>query len=193
MNYVVEDIQCVEPDALEAPPAGVCVVVDWNPDSMGFPRADVYGETKADLFRYARSQWGGDDATGGWYTEYVVGGVQVINEARRATLRDATIRHLGPIDTSSESFMRLVEDSWYYETKGEINVSAEEGEEPGELHDNPLRRLISQMASNAQTYIDATACEQFDYRGNTLEDVTPGELAHRVARALSILWFGYAS
>jgi len=82
-------------------------------------------------------------------------------------------------------FMRLVEDSWYYETKGDLDLT----EDP----DPALASIVIDLRRLALENINCSASGQFDSHGRELgpeEEVTPEMIAGRIAFALHVIFFG---
>lgn len=79
--YRVSDVQAAEPDELD-PPAGVWLEFDPEKDSMGLDRVAISASTREDLLAYVRDTWGDDDATGGWYSEWIVARVEEVEPTK---------------------------------------------------------------------------------------------------------------
>lgn len=85
MSFRVEDLQAVEPDALERRD-GIVVTVHPELDGMGFNTVDVEGPTRDAVVEYVRSQWGEEDPA--WFAEYVVARVRTLPVSTTKTLRE---------------------------------------------------------------------------------------------------------
>lgn len=74
-RFVVRDLQAIDPSELSQQP-GIGHEVTVERDSMGFPRVDVYGPSRAVLIEYVRDNWGEDDPE--WFAEHVEGRVETV-------------------------------------------------------------------------------------------------------------------
>lgn len=70
-RYEITDLQCCELEELPRP-AGIRITVTEERDSMGFPRVTISGDDRDRLLDFVRENWGDDEDTGGWYSEYVL-------------------------------------------------------------------------------------------------------------------------
>lgn len=178
--FVVTDIQAVEIDTLEHVP-GVYVEYEGK-DTMGAHRVAVYGSSTAEVVEYVRSQWGDEDPD--WFASHIVGRVEETSQVPIPDLA-AGADHSGNPTPGEHFVVRMVEDAWYDVTKGEIN--------PDE--DTPVRDVILALYRLAREQTDTTAAWQVNRFGREYlngERVEMEEIANRIARALSIVWFGDA-
>jgi hypothetical protein len=71
--FQVTDLQACEPmELFRDKPAGIALRFDAELDSMGFDRVTVAAADRDALIDFVRDNWGNDEETGGWFTEYVL-------------------------------------------------------------------------------------------------------------------------
>ncbi len=81
----------------------------------------------------------------------------------------------------------LVDDAWYAETKGELALN-----NGHDLFDPELCEFVLTLFRNARTNIESDATRQVRRDGTEIiEEVTDAEIAQRVCRALTTLWWGW--
>jgi hypothetical protein len=76
-KYRVTDLQACEPESLTF--AMDIRVTREGIDSMGFDRVTVEGPSREAVENYVRDNWGDDNETGGWFSEYVVARIEEID------------------------------------------------------------------------------------------------------------------
>ena len=96
------------------------------------------------------------------------------------------VKHL---DVRSTEFLTLVEEAWYYETKGDLAL-VDNGDPMGV--DSDLVAVVVGLAAYARENYLTVDTQQVDAQGNDLPDnlVTDTELARRVAVALVGVLYG---
>jgi len=103
-----------------------------------------------------------------------------------AEVRTTPYAELIRLDPTTEEFAAKVEEGWFTEMQGELLIEA------GAHQDTDLRDLVERIAASGRENVLMTrdAVDQMNGRGETIPEVTPDELARRVARALAIVFYG---
>lgn len=178
--FVVRDLQAVDLDELDHVP-GILVEYEGRDARMaGAHLVAVYGPTFAEVVEYIRGQWGDEDDR--WFKEYVQDRIYETDEVPIPDLAAGADHSDNP--TPGESFvLRMVEDAWYDVSKGEIDTG----------EDKPLRDVVLALYRLAREQADTTSALQVNRFGREYlegERVEMEEIAHRIARALELVWFG---
>ena len=85
--------------------------------------------------------------------------------------------------TTGRDRLTLVEDAWYEETKGELDLTQDDT-------DTTEVAMVTAMWKSSRDYVDTVATSQYGPGGNELDAVTDEEIARRIAIALNVLWNG---
>jgi hypothetical protein len=178
--FVVHDLQTIDLDELAHVPGVFVEYIGRDDGSARAHRVSVYGVERAEVIEYVREQWGDEDER--WFQEYVEDRVEETDQVPIPDIAAGADHSGNP--TPGESFvLRMVEDAWYDVTKGEIDPE----------QDPPVRDVILALYRLSREQVDTTATAQVNRYGREYLDgeiVEMEEIAHRVARALSIVWFG---
>lgn len=193
-HFMVDGLQTCEPDLLVRDlkygigvgvPDDVRLTIDWTDDDMGFPTSEVRSTDLQSLLNFVREHWGDSDAE--WFDRYVVRRVLTIDGDLPPKPRLSNVKHLGPIDSTSETFLTLVEDGFYYATKGDISLVRDTDPEG---YDEDLRDTVDLMARSSFQMVDTEEWDQWSAFDN--ESCAPdwAEVAYRIVQSLIILWWG---
>jgi hypothetical protein len=87
------------------------------------------------------------------------------------------------VTTEHTQWLVLVEEQWYEETKGELDLTEEP--DPAEV------ALVISLWNHARWFTSETSAAQFDSNGHEVTgEVSDKEIARRVAVALVVLHYG---
>jgi hypothetical protein len=141
----------------------------------------IKATSEAKLLKYFLTSWGEDDE---WVQERID---SITVEESTDEFVSGVFTHEWTADESDlvltpfPSPAYLIESEWYYVTKGEIDLR----------EDTALRTLALSMFTAARDSVDNDASSQVDMAGNEIDVVTDREIAQRVCRSLSTMYWGW--